>query len=443
MSGRACITPGVFLSRAASSILRASAVKAPAARLEPIPFNACAVNSTAARSPDCRMPTKAEEERGYRAQNAVDVASGLDHADGVPLALHEDMDRRGLIGRLHRDIVPYMKEHRHSDPVELIPWYKLTLKLNPNLERIYTLGAFFMSDSAQGPKEAIELLEAGVQANPWTFEIRAALGRLLHDCHVQLGIPPQEAYERAVDVLREAIEMGEREKATLESRKEHFDDYQKQLLRESYLFLAKSLTELGRYEEAIAVCEEGYEATKNNLLNVQKRVTTKRMNGETVDEKEAPQSPHRPEAFGAKKGDAAPLKGTSGRELEEGELPISAVLGIDAPEDTTPLADTELCRKLIADIRRYPYEALMKRLPRLEAPEQAVSAVLAELERQHFVERYRGGPGGDDEAESRTKHHLTPIGLYVDMGLYGLDFWRRMEEEASALREKGYEVALG
>lgn len=223
-----------------------------------------------------RMPTEAEEQRGFRAHEATDVASGLAHKCGVPVALNEEMDWRGPMGRLHRTVMPHMQIHQHSDPVELIPWYQLTLKLNPNLERLYTLGAFFTADFARAPQKALELLEAGVKANPWTFEIRAALGRLLFDYHPQLGISPSDAFTNVTRILSEAIARGKEEKSRVEKDEGRLDAYQEQLLYESFLYYAQSLVELGRYDDALAVCEEGYALTKNNLLKVQTRVTIKR-----------------------------------------------------------------------------------------------------------------------------------------------------------------------
>ena len=224
-----------------------------------------------------RMPTEAEERSGFRAREASDVACGLAHKCGVPIALGEEMDWRGPVGQLHRTVVPYMPIHQHSDPVELIPWYQLTLKLNPNLERLYTLGAFFLTDSAQEPQKGLELLEAGVKANPWTFEIRAALGRTLFDYHQRLGIPPTEAYQRAEKAFREAVLRAKEEKARLAKTRNRFDAYQDQLLKESYLYLAKTLTKLGRLDEALAACDEGYELTRYQLLKVQRRLTIKQM----------------------------------------------------------------------------------------------------------------------------------------------------------------------
>jgi len=231
-----------------------------------------------------RMPTAAEEQRGFHAREAADVASGLAHKCGVPVALSAEMDWRGPVGSLHRTVMPHMHIHSHSDPVELIPWYQFTLKLNPNLERLYTLGAFFMADNAGEHQKALELLKAGVKANPWTFEIRAALGRLIFDYHQQLGIPPAEAYEQAAEILHEATVRGKEEKARAERDRGRLDAYQEQLLHESYLFWAKSLTELGRLDEAIQVCDEGYQVTMHSLLRVQRRVTTKRMDEEKTNE---------------------------------------------------------------------------------------------------------------------------------------------------------------
>lgn len=230
-----------------------------------------------------RMPTQMESARGFRAREATDVATGLAHKCGVPVALNDAMDWRGPVGALHRTVVPHMEIHRHSSPVDLIPWYQLTVKLNPNLERLYTLSAFFTADFAGDPEGARALLEAGVEENPWTFEIRAALGRLLYDYHQALGIPAEEAFTEAAAVLEEAITYGERERAYLRERQSAFDEYQEQLFRETYLFRARSLGELGRYDEALAVCDVGYGATGHNHLKVQRRIIQRKMSGDLAE----------------------------------------------------------------------------------------------------------------------------------------------------------------
>ena len=222
---------------------------------------------------DFRMPTNTEEEHGQRASNSSGVVDSLSHQEGVAMTLSRKTDWRGIVGELHREIYPYMAEHSHSDPRELIPWYKLVTRFNPNLERMYVMGAFFMSDFAREPNEALAYLEEGAKVNPWSFEIHAALGRLYFDSFHDYG--------KALNALTKATEYGTAEQERLTKNKEHFDDYQKQLFKESFLFLAKSMTELNQYDSALKVCEKGYAATNASQLNVQKRITEKRQKGES------------------------------------------------------------------------------------------------------------------------------------------------------------------
>jgi tetratricopeptide (TPR) repeat protein len=230
-----------------------------------------------------RMPTNAEKHAGFVERDSINTPGGLDHTEGVSMALDEARDWRGIIGDLHREIVPYQAEHKHSDPVELIPWYQLMVKLNPHLERLYSMGAFFMADFAHEPEEALELLEGGAKANPWSYEIYSALGHLRYEYF--------QDYEQAAKDLERAVEMGDAERERLRSDHESLDAYQKQLYEEAYLFLARSYTELGRYEEAIAVCESGYKKTAYNHLRVQQRITTRRRDGLAPGEELPPLHP--------------------------------------------------------------------------------------------------------------------------------------------------------
>ena len=387
-----------------------------------------------------RMPTNAEEEHGFRAQNSVGTVSGLEHAEGVDVALNDELDWRGPVGKLHRTILPHMTKHSHSDPVELIPWYELALKLNPNIERLYSMGAFFMADFAKQPKRALDLLRAGVRANPWTYEVRGSLGRLLFEYHLQLGIEPQQAYEEAATVLREAVNLAKKEKVRLESNKEHFDDYQKQVFRESYLFLARSLTELGRYEEAVNVCEEGYKITENNHLNVQKRITTRRMNGEVIEtpKSELSASGKVNPTTATDNADGQKAHDSQSTALEK-KQPISVTLGIAPPEQFSSFEERPIHRIFLTDVHDHPYESFSRRVDRLNVEYDALAQVSQELcELQFIAVEDTGATPPSDEKQ----HCLTPIGLYIYLGKYGFDFWRQMEQEAETLREQGMPVDL-
>lgn len=268
-----------------------------------------------------RMPTRGEEDRGFMRGDSKDTAAGLGHTEGLNMVLDEDRDWRGPIGDIQRHIACYSEGHIHDDPVELIPWYQLAVKLNPKLERLYTMGAFFLADFAQEPAEAREMLVAGIAANPNSFEVKAALGRLLfeysdrldalkddhhddeeeehhdeeednrddsEDLHRDDDIEPylphskEAACEMAATLLREAVDRALETKLAYRNRHETFDEFQEQIHYESYLFLSKSYVELGRYDEALAACDEGWEFAKHNLIRVQQRVVTRLIEAESA-----------------------------------------------------------------------------------------------------------------------------------------------------------------
>ena len=253
-----------------------------------------------------RMPTKGEEEEGFMRQDATETAVGMGHTEGVNMVLDKNRDWRGLLGEIHRNVTCYQEGHVHDDPKEIIPWYQLAVKLNPRLERLYTLGAFYLTDFAGDPAEAKDLLVAGLKANPNSFEVKAALGRLffeyadrlellIHEENrgKEIEIPEDlmrfhpktatEAYRVSVEVLTEGARDALKLKLAMRDKREVFDEFQDQVHGETYLFLARALTELGEYDKAIAVCDEGLEYSRHNLLRSQRRVAERLKNGETAE----------------------------------------------------------------------------------------------------------------------------------------------------------------
>jgi len=217
-----------------------------------------------------RPPTRREQAQGVRAVEFTGMGAGVAHADGPSLVPDVERDWRGVLGNINRQIEPYKSGHaRHSDPQELIPWYQLLTKFNPNYIQAYTVGALFMSDFAREPEKARDFLKAGAEANPWSFEIQAALGRLYFDYFKE--------YREAADALEKAIELAKKEKEYLAKRGDQLDEPQVQLLNEAYLFLARSYTELGRYDDASSVCAKGLEEVDYPLLRVQQRIVKRRM----------------------------------------------------------------------------------------------------------------------------------------------------------------------
>jgi len=223
-----------------------------------------------------RMPSEREHAQGVRAAEFTGMGAGVAHKDGPSLIPDEDRDWRGVLGAINRNTEPWRPGHaRHSDPQELIPWYQVLVKFNPHYVQAYTNGAFFMSDFAGQPEMGRDFLIAGAKKNPWSFEIQSFLGRIYFDYF--------KDYESAVDALTKATELAKEEKDALARREDKLDTIQEQLLSEAYLFLARSYTELGQFDEALAVCAEGMEqVSEYNLLRVQKRIVKKRMSGATT-----------------------------------------------------------------------------------------------------------------------------------------------------------------
>jgi hypothetical protein len=409
-----------------------------------------------------RMPTRAEEARGYRRQDSVNTAAGLGHAEGVQLVLDQERDWRGFFGEIERAVKPYDTMHKHDDPVELIPWYELAVKLNPTLERLYTLGAFYLADFAHEAGEAREMLEAGLKANPLSFEIHGALGRLYvdfaeklheleHDEHhgeehheeeeeeheeeehqVQT---PEQAYQEAVELLARSIKLGKQYRDELLAKREVFDDFQNQVLGESYIFLSKAHIGLKQYEKAIVVAEEGWvEASKyaqRNLLKVQKRVAEKSLAGEQADEQEQRQL--------ALAGDTSQLVDQLPKvaRLDTTDvggivMPLAVAIGVVPPENAALPEPEDIEKRLLPLLREVPYATVATLAQQAGAGLEEASRALELLVSRKFAAKK--GEGGD------ARYHLTTIGLHVAMGRYDFSFWQAMDMEIAKMRADGLAV---
>lgn len=218
-----------------------------------------------------RMPSESERLQGVEAHEFSDMGAGVAHVDGPSLVPNPEGDWRGPLGVLNRHIEPWRPGHaQHSAPQELIPWYQMLVRFNPNYVQAYTNGAFFMADFAAQPETARSFLHAGAKANPWSFEIQAALGRLLFDRFRE--------YRKAARTLEHAVELAAAEKIWFENHGDGFDKVQEQLLGESYLFLARSYEALEQYAEAASTAEAGLELVPDYvLLRAEKRIALKKL----------------------------------------------------------------------------------------------------------------------------------------------------------------------
>jgi len=403
-----------------------------------------------------RMPTEAEEAAGNRRHEAQNVAAGLGHMEGVSMVLDPTREWRGFVGDIERSVKPYQEFHKHDDPVELVAWYQLAVKLNPNLERLYTLGAFYLADFAQEPGEARMMLESGLEANPNSFEINGALGRLYVDFAERLGelkveedehpktaqkvqdemasMTPKKAYDKAIKLLTYSIELATVNREELAVRREVFDDFQNQVFGESYLYLSKAYLAQSDFDKAISTAQAGYDGVsrynQRNLLRVQGRIAERAKAGEALDKTELAQVDEaRSKGLIQRQAPTGEGGRSSSEEVEETPIPLSVQLGLAIPADLPAAPPTDLERQLLATVREHPYESAQQLAARLNAEQAAVSDALSLLEQRRFV------------AASPNGYSLQPPGLYVAMNAYDFNFWETMKREIEVLRSQGKDTS--
>ncbi len=113
--------------------------------------------------------------------------TGHDHDHGedlVSVIKPKDQDFRGFVGRLEREVKPWLPPgapHRHTSGTELLPWYRLATLSNPHNERAYTIGAWWLKAmrSDQQLEEALRFMNEGVSNNPRSFSLYLMRGYLL------------------------------------------------------------------------------------------------------------------------------------------------------------------------------------------------------------------------------------------------------------------------
>ena len=105
---------------------------------------------------------------------------------GHPEAAEEEAD---FLGQSHDWIEKFgrnfsVTEHTHlaqGREREMLPWLRLAAELDPQQVEIYTVGSYWLREQLQRPDQAEEFLREGLRANPESFEILFALGRLYVD----------------------------------------------------------------------------------------------------------------------------------------------------------------------------------------------------------------------------------------------------------------------
>ena len=69
----------------------------------------------------------------------------------------------------------------HGTEREILPWLRLAADLDPQKIETYTVGAFFLREHLDRPRQAEMFLREGLRNNPGNCEILFELGRLYHE----------------------------------------------------------------------------------------------------------------------------------------------------------------------------------------------------------------------------------------------------------------------
>ncbi len=109
------------------------------------------------------------------------VAESHGHTDSPDDELKEDFlgKPKDWIDRFGRNFRITEHTHlEHSHEREILPWLRLAADMDPQMIQTYTVGAYFMCQHLDEPKEAEAFLREGLRNNPGNYQILFGLGRI-------------------------------------------------------------------------------------------------------------------------------------------------------------------------------------------------------------------------------------------------------------------------
>ncbi|MGO8741516.1 MAG: tetratricopeptide repeat protein [Limisphaerales bacterium] len=118
---------------------------------------------------------------------------------------------------------------------EMLPWLRLAADLDPQKIETYTVGAYFMRQHLNRPREAEAFLREGLRHNPNSYEILFELGRLYDE--------NDHDTDRARDVWRLALYNWSKDPEAVKDNKLAFE--------EITVHLARLEREAGNWQQAI------------------------------------------------------------------------------------------------------------------------------------------------------------------------------------------------
>lgn len=89
---------------------------------------------------------------------------------------------RDWVDRFGRHFMVTTHSHlENGQEAEILPWLKLSADLDPQKVETYTVAAYWLANHLHKTREAEQFLREGLRANPNSYEILFALGRLYYE----------------------------------------------------------------------------------------------------------------------------------------------------------------------------------------------------------------------------------------------------------------------
>ncbi|GAB4456535.1 MAG: hypothetical protein OHK0029_14670 [Armatimonadaceae bacterium] len=175
-----------------------------------------------------------EKERGNR-----------EHTDETTVVPSKTRDWRGRIGDLERAVKPYedMSNHRHKDPKEALPLFRLMTLSNPQFIPGYTVGAMLIAQNRENNDKALAYLREGEKNNPQSIEIHTAIGYFLTSRY--------RRFDEAFPSLQWALAIGaQRDLKTM-------TDEEREAFQEAFRWMVLNRREAGDQDMARKAAEAG------------------------------------------------------------------------------------------------------------------------------------------------------------------------------------------
>jgi hypothetical protein len=140
---------------------------------------------------EMRPLLESERRKGVTVEDAADDGNEKLHEENEVTAVPpKERDFRGVFGDIEREVASYrdMHHHKHNEPQQALPLFRLMTWLDPQFIQGWTTGAMVMARTRNhyGTDQAIAFLKEGWAANPDDLALPGAIGYTIASRHGNL-----------------------------------------------------------------------------------------------------------------------------------------------------------------------------------------------------------------------------------------------------------------